>query len=94
MEEAQQLARLQRRSKFRPSAAKECMRLFPVERYLSIVRDTTDDTELRDVLRFFRLLAQNAEVGGGGGAEAEGEEDVTQLDENGENNCLFDSRLV
>lgn len=64
-EEAQQQARVQRRSKFRPSAAKETMRLFPVDRYLSIVRDTTDDVELRDVLRFFRLLAQNAEVGGG-----------------------------
>ena len=40
------------------------MRLFPVDRYLSVVRDTTDDTELRDVLRYFRLLAQGAEANG------------------------------
>ncbi len=88
-EEVQQLARLQRRSQFRPSAAKEVMRLFPVDRYLSIVRDTTDDTELKDVLRFFRLLAQNAEVGGGHGEgdedeEQEGEEAVESQDPDAE----------
>jgi hypothetical protein len=82
-EEAALQARLRRRSKFRPAAAKETLRLFPADRYMAMVRDTTDDLELRDVLQFFRLLAQNAEVGDGGAAEedeaagAEGTESQT-----------------
>lgn len=79
-EEAAQQARQQRRSKFSPAAAKEVMRLFPVDRYLAIVRDTTDDTELRDVLRYFRLLAQNAEAGAEGSVEAADESQTPEED--------------
>ena len=57
-----QQSRFQRRSKFHPAAARETLRLFPADRYMAMVRDSTDDTELRDVLQFFRLLAQNTEA--------------------------------
>mmetsp|Transcript_22708 Transcript_22708/g.37888 ORF Transcript_22708/g.37888 Transcript_22708/m.37888 type:complete len:2014 (+) Transcript_22708:62-6103(+) len=52
--------RLRSRERFNLEAAKETMRLFPVDKYLPIVNNTVDDQELRDVLRFFRLLAVNS----------------------------------
>lgn len=54
--EAEQVdQRIQRKANFSPAAAEEVMRLFPKERFLSVIEASADETELRDISQFCRI---------------------------------------
>lgn len=42
--------------KFHPNIAKEVLRLFPIERYLAIVENSSDEVEIKDIAHFLDLL--------------------------------------
>jgi len=48
-------------SRYKAEAAKEVLRLFPKERYISIIQSTDDETELYDVQNYLTLLLYGAE---------------------------------
>lgn len=51
-------------SKLNHVEAKETLRLFPADKYLSMIEMSIDDVELKDILQFLRILAYKTEVSG------------------------------
>lgn len=51
-------------SKLNHVEAKETLRLFPADKYMSMIEMSIDDVELKDILQFLRILAHKTEVSG------------------------------
>lgn len=60
-DESDKRERLLGRHKFNPTIAREVIRLFPVDRYYPMVEHSFNESEVKDVLGFLRLLAVHAE---------------------------------
>lgn len=60
-DESDKRERLVGRYKFNPTIAREVIRLFPVDRYYPMVEHSFNESEVKDVLGFLRLLAVHAE---------------------------------
>jgi len=60
-DESDKRERLLGRYRFNPTVAREVIRLFPVDRYYPMVEHSFNESEVKDVLAFLRLLSVHAE---------------------------------